>query len=123
MFRLLIQSLVPPLTYFVAVMWSAIKSDLYEFISTVQEDAQGTISKVVDIPSSRTPEEEAKITEEDRILSQFRNDITTFSEVCCLLGIIYIYIYIFGRYWSGGSALCLKCSCFLGCKTRTETGI
>lgn len=61
-------------------MWSAIKSDLYEFISTVQEDAQDTISKVVDINPHQSTEEEEKITEEERILSEFRNKLSTYAE-------------------------------------------
>jgi hypothetical protein len=51
------------------------KSDLFEFIATVQEDAQPYLN------SSRTAEEEEKITEDERILSEFRNDQTTYSEV------------------------------------------
>jgi hypothetical protein len=67
-------------------MWTAIKSDLFEFMLTVQEDTQDTISKVVDINSSRTAEDEEKITEDERILSEFRNNLSTYSQVCLLFG-------------------------------------
>jgi hypothetical protein len=62
-------------------MWGAIKSDLFEFISTVQDDAHETLAKVVDIAAPRTTEEEEKITEDERILSEFRNNFATYSEV------------------------------------------
>lgn len=68
-------------------MWGAIKSDLFEFISTVQEDAQDTISKVVDIPTSRTAADNDKITEDERILSEFRNNLATYAEVQLILGL------------------------------------
>ena len=76
-------------------MWGAIKNDLFEFITTVQEDTQQTLSKVVDLdPSfSRTEEDEEKISEEEKKLSEFRNNFATYSEVnityrrrLCLLG-------------------------------------
>ena len=62
-------------------MWSAIKSDLFEFVATVQEDAQETLSKVVDIHHERSAEEQEKISEDERILSEFRNDFATYAEV------------------------------------------
>lgn len=61
-------------------MWSAIKSDLYEFVATVQEEAQESLSKVVDINIEKTSEEQEKISEEERILSEFRNNFSTYSE-------------------------------------------
>jgi hypothetical protein len=61
-------------------MWSAIKSDLFEFVATVQEEAQETISKVVDL-ERRSEEEELKISEDERVLSDFRNNFGTYSEV------------------------------------------
>mmetsp|Transcript_30144 Transcript_30144/g.56031 ORF Transcript_30144/g.56031 Transcript_30144/m.56031 type:complete len:391 (-) Transcript_30144:240-1412(-) len=61
-------------------MWSAIKSDLYEFVATVQEEAQESLAKVVDINAEKTSEEQEKISEEERILSEFRNNFSTYSE-------------------------------------------
>jgi hypothetical protein len=61
-------------------MWSAIKSDLYEFVTTVQEEAQESLSKVVDVGGEKTSEEQEKISEEERILSEFRNKFSTYSE-------------------------------------------
>lgn len=61
-------------------MWGAIKNDLFEFITTVQEDAHDTLSKVVDINPSKRKVEEEKITEEERILSEFRNNFATYAE-------------------------------------------
>lgn len=62
-------------------MWSAIKSELFEFVATVQEDCHDTISKVVDINAPQTDDEEEKVTEDERILSEFRNKFSTYSEV------------------------------------------
>lgn len=63
-------------------MWSAIKSDLFEFISTVQEEAQETLAKVVDLHaiSQTTVEDNDQISAEEKILSTFRNDYATYSE-------------------------------------------
>lgn len=87
-------------------MWSAIKSDLYEFVATVQEEAQESLSKVVDIGGEKTSEEQEKITEEERILSEFRNKFSTYSEVNSLL---WIHTFKFNL-----SQWCLK---FVGCGT------
>jgi hypothetical protein len=59
-------------------MWSAIKNDLFEFVATVQEDAQETLSKVVHADRAK---EESNVSEDERVLSEFRNNISTYSEV------------------------------------------
>lgn len=71
-------------------MWNAIKSDLFEFVAQVQEDAQETLSKVVDLNTGRNHDDEEKISEEERILADFRNNFDTYSEVRNLL-LLYYY--------------------------------
>mmetsp|Transcript_6220 Transcript_6220/g.9381 ORF Transcript_6220/g.9381 Transcript_6220/m.9381 type:complete len:377 (-) Transcript_6220:260-1390(-) len=57
-------------------MWSAIKSDLLEFVTTVQTDTSSTISKVI---KDNRKEESHELSESEKIVQNLRQDRETFS--------------------------------------------
>ena len=73
-------------------MWSAIKSDLLDFVNTIQTDTQKVVEKVM----GEEDEEEEELTLRQKRLTDLKRSYDTYANVCLFNLSSYAYI-IFKR--------------------------
>ena len=60
-------------------MWSAIKSDLFDFVDTIKNDTTKTISKVIGEKSNDDDDEDSEVTIRQKALLDLRRSYNTYS--------------------------------------------